>query len=79
VQPQHLAEQGLADPPLHRREQPHDLAQGGWKEGLPARHPEQRAEIVADPSLIPGAVEEVLRLEPPGLSIARYVNRPVEF
>jgi hypothetical protein len=34
VQPEHLAEQGLADPPLHRREQPDDLAQGGWKEGL---------------------------------------------
>ena len=44
-----------------------------------AKHPDQRAEIAADPSLIPGAVEEVLRLEPPGPSIARYVTKPVEF
>ena len=28
-----------------------------------AQHPEQRDEIVADPSLIPGAVEELLRWE----------------
>ncbi|MFV2174951.1 cytochrome P450, partial [Actinomadura sp. LOL_011] len=30
-------------------------------------------------SLIPGAIEEVLRYEPPGPSIARYVTRDVEF
>jgi cytochrome P450 len=51
----------------------------GWMGSTLARHPEQRAELVADPSLIPGAVEEVLRLEPPGASIARYVTKPVEY
>jgi cytochrome P450 len=50
----------------------------GWMGSTLARYPEQRAEIVADPSLIPGAVEEVLRLEPPGAAIARYVTKPVE-
>ncbi len=51
----------------------------GWMGSTLARHPEQRAELVADPSLIPGAVEEVLRLEPPGASIARYVTKQVEY
>ena len=50
----------------------------GWMGSTLAKHPEQRAEIAADPSLIPGAVEEVLRLEPPGPFIARYVTRDVE-
>jgi cytochrome P450 len=50
----------------------------GWMGSTLARHPEQRAELAADPSLIPGAVEEVLRLEPPGAAIARYVKKPVE-
>jgi cytochrome P450 len=43
-----------------------------------AKHPEQRAEIAADLSLVPGAVEEILRLEPPGPVNARYVTRDVE-
>ena len=51
----------------------------GWMGSTLAKHPDQRAELVADPSLIPGAVEEVLRLEPPGPSMARYVTKPVEF
>jgi cytochrome P450 len=50
----------------------------GWTASTLARNPEQRAELAADPSLIPGAVEEVLRLEPPGAAIARYVTKPVE-
>jgi cytochrome P450 len=44
-----------------------------------AKHPEQRAEVAADWSLVPGAVEEVLRLEPPGPVNARYVTRDVEW
>jgi cytochrome P450 len=37
-----------------------------------ARHPEQRQKIIDDPSLIPGAVEEILRLEAP-VSVGRLV------
>jgi cytochrome P450 len=35
--------------------------------------------LVADPGLIPHAVEEILRWEPPALQIARYVTRDVEY
>lgn len=45
---------------------------------LLAEHPDQRREIVADPSLIPGAIEEVLRYEAPSPVQARYVARDVE-
>jgi cytochrome P450 len=51
----------------------------GWMGSLLAQHPEQRQELVADPSLIPGAIEEVLRFEPPGQALARYVTKDVEF
>jgi cytochrome P450 len=37
-----------------------------------ARHPGQRQKIIDDPSLIPGAVEEILRLEAP-VSVGRLV------
>jgi cytochrome P450 len=50
----------------------------GWMGSLLARHPEQRAALVADPSLIPNAVEETLRYEPPGPHVARYVAKDVE-
>jgi len=43
----------------------------GWMASTLARHPEQRAELAADRSLVPGAVEEVLRCEPPGPFNAR--------
>jgi cytochrome P450 len=51
----------------------------GWMGSTLARHPEARAGLVADPSLIPNAVEETLRLEPPGPFNARYVTRDAEF
>jgi cytochrome P450 len=51
----------------------------GWAGKVLADHPEQRAELAADPALIPGAVEELLRYEPPGTHIARYVTRDVEW
>ena len=51
----------------------------GWMGSTLAKHPGQRAEIAADPSLVPGAVEEVLRCEPPGPFNARYVTRDVEW
>lgn len=41
-------------------------------------HPDQRHELVADPGLIPGAVEEALRFEPPSPVQARYVAEDVE-
>ena len=45
---------------------------------LLGEHPDQRHELVADPSLIPAAVEETLRFEPPSPVQARYVARDVE-
>ena len=50
----------------------------GWAGKVLADHPEQRRELVADPSLIPGAIEELLRYEPPAPHVARYVARDVE-
>ena len=51
----------------------------GWIGSLLAQHPDQRRDLVADPSLIPGAIEEILRYEPAGHSIGRYVGQDVEF
>ncbi len=50
----------------------------GFAGQLLAEHPEQRRELVADPTLIPGAVEETLRYEPPSPVQARYVARDAE-
>jgi cytochrome P450 len=51
----------------------------GWTGKLLAEHPEQRAMLVADRSLIPGAIEELLRYEAPSPVQARYVTRDVEY
>jgi cytochrome P450 len=51
----------------------------GWLGKLLGEHPDQRRELVEDPSLISGAVEEVLRFEPPVHHIARYVANDVEY
>ncbi|EFG75503.1 unspecific monooxygenase [Mycobacterium parascrofulaceum ATCC BAA-614] len=51
----------------------------GWLGKLLGDHPDQRRELAQDPSLIPGAVEEVLRFEPPVHNIARYVANDVEY
>ena len=51
----------------------------GWAGKTLAEYPEQRAQLAADPSLIPQAIEEILRWEPPALQIARYVARDVEY
>ena len=51
----------------------------GWMGKLLAENPDQRRMLVEDPSLIPNAVEEILRLEPPAYHVARYVARDVEF
>ena len=45
---------------------------------LLADHPAQRSELVADPALIPGAIEEVLRFEAPSPVQARYVAHDTE-
>jgi cytochrome P450 len=45
---------------------------------LLAEHPDQRRQIVANPSLIPMAIEEVLRYEAPSPVQARYVARDIE-
>ena len=50
----------------------------GFMGQLLGEHPDQRRELVADPSLIPSAVEETLRYEPPSPVQARYVARNVE-
>ncbi len=50
----------------------------GFMGQLLSDHPDQRRELVADPALIPGAVEESLRYEPPSPVQARYVARDAE-
>ena len=50
----------------------------GWAAVLLARHPEQRAELRADHSLIPDAIEEILRYEAPSPVQGRWVGREVE-
>jgi cytochrome P450 len=50
------------------------LASAVW---LLARHPDQRALLQADPSLVAAAVEEVARYEPPVHGLARVLTEPV--
>ena len=47
----------------------------GFMAQLLSDHPDQRRELGSDPSLIPGAIEETLRFEPPSPVQARYVAR----
>jgi cytochrome P450 len=51
----------------------------GWSGKVLAEHPDQRRELAANPTLIPQAIEELLRFEPPAPHVARYVTRDVEF
>jgi cytochrome P450 len=50
----------------------------GFMAQLLSDHPDQRRELVADTSLIPGAIEESLRYEPPSPVQARYVAQDAE-
>ena len=50
----------------------------GWTGLTLSDHPDQRRRLVEDRSLIPNAIEEILRYEPPAPHIARYVARDVE-
>jgi cytochrome P450 len=51
----------------------------GWAGKVLAEHPDQRRALVEDRSLIPAAIEELLRYEPPAPHVARYVTRDVEY
>ncbi len=50
----------------------------GFMGQLLGENPDQRRELVADYSLIPSAVEETLRYEPPSPVQARYVAQDIE-
>ena len=50
----------------------------GFTMQLLAQHPQQRHLLVEDPSLIPSAIEEILRLESPSPVQARCVQHDVE-
>ncbi len=50
----------------------------GFTMQLLAQHPDQRRLLVADRSLVPNAIEEILRLESPSPVQARWVQRDVE-
>jgi cytochrome P450 len=50
----------------------------GWTGKVLAEHPDQRRELVEDRTLIPGAIEELLRYEAPSPVNARYVTQAVE-
>jgi cytochrome P450 len=49
----------------------------GFTAQLLAEYPDQRRQLVDDPTLIPAAIEEILRLESPSPVQARYVQRDV--
>lgn len=51
----------------------------GWAAKVLAEHPEQRRQLVENPALVPQAIEELLRFEPPAPHVARYVTRDVEY
>ncbi len=50
----------------------------GWTGKVLADHPEQRRELVDDRSLVPNAIEEILRYESPSPVQARFVTKDVE-
>jgi cytochrome P450 len=49
----------------------------GWAGATLARFPGEREKLVRRPELIPNAVEEILRYEPPSLALGRWVQRDV--
>ena len=49
----------------------------GWAGKILAEHPDQRRELARHPELIPQAIEELLRYEPPAPHVSRYVTRDV--
>jgi cytochrome P450 len=51
----------------------------GWSAVLLARHADEREKLIADRSLIPNGVEELLRYEAPSPIQARFVTSDVEW
>lgn len=51
----------------------------GWMGKVLGEHPDQLRDLADDPSLVPNAIEELLRYEPPGPHVARWVSEDVEF
>ncbi|MGO9693763.1 MAG: cytochrome P450 [Mycobacterium sp.] len=49
----------------------------GWAGKILAEHPDQRRELARHPELIPQAIEELLRYEPPAPHVSRYVTSDV--
>jgi cytochrome P450 len=49
----------------------------GWAAMVLDEYPDQRAELAADAALVPNAVEEILRYEPPSPVQARWTTREV--
>lgn len=49
----------------------------GWAGFYLPRHPDQLAELAKHPELIPGAIEELLRIEAPSPVQARILTKPV--
>jgi cytochrome P450 len=50
----------------------------GWMGKVLSDHPDQRQLLVDNPELIPGAVDEILRFEPPALHSGRFTLRDIE-
>jgi cytochrome P450 len=51
----------------------------GWAGKVLSDFPDERRALVDDPSLIPSAIEELLRYEPPAPHVARSVTKDVEY
>ena len=51
----------------------------GWMGKALGENPDQLADLAENPSLVPNAIEELLRYEPPGPHVARWVAEDVEF
>ena len=51
----------------------------GWTGKVLAEYPDQRRQLHADRSLLPNAIEEMLRYESPAIQICRTLTRDVEY
>ena len=51
----------------------------GWLAKVLAENPDQRRQVVEDPSLIPRVIDETLRFEPTGHATARFVMEDIEY